>query len=122
MTKNTVLLQGEFDWSKQLRGIMLSAFFWGYIITQVPTGWLTSRWGSKLVITVATLVANVANILIPVAARTHPYIVVALRFTTGLGHVRHTGVHTVRKCIHVQAPRVQADTNIHNLLQLSVEH
>ena len=105
MVFSVTLVQGEFDWPKQLRGIMLSAFFWGYIITQVPTGWLTSRWGSKLVITVGMLVANVANILIPVAARTHPYIVVALRFTTGLGHVRHILQCIFGECIELERRR-----------------
>ena len=85
--KKLNIFQGEFDWSKRLRGIMLSAFFWGYIVTQIPSGWLTSRWGSKMVITVGMLVSNVANVLIPVAARINPYLVVVLRFVTGLGHV-----------------------------------
>ena len=66
---------------------MLSAFFWGYVITQIPSGWLTSRWGSKSVIAVGMFVSNVANILLPVCARIHPYLVVALRFVTGIGHV-----------------------------------
>ena len=84
-------MQGEFTWSKELQGIMLSAFFWGYIVTQIPTGWLTSRFGSKMVIAGGMLLANVANLLIPIGARTHPYTVVVLRFLMGFGHVSTRG-------------------------------
>lgn len=31
-------------------GVLLSAFFWGYVITQIPGGWLSSRFGAKPII------------------------------------------------------------------------
>lgn len=33
----------EFDWSEQQRSVVLAAFFYGYILTQLPGGWLAQR-------------------------------------------------------------------------------
>ena len=38
---------GEFDWDKETQGIILGAFFWGYLLTQIPGGWLAERVGGK---------------------------------------------------------------------------
>ena len=36
-----------------ITGALLSAFFWGYLVTQIPGGWLASRIGPSRVIAVA---------------------------------------------------------------------
>jgi fucose permease len=33
----------EFNWSKQTVGIVLSAFFYGYVCTQLPAGWMAQK-------------------------------------------------------------------------------
>jgi MFS family permease len=43
-----------FGLSATITGVLLSAFFWGYIVTMVPGGWLAQRVGPKRVITVAS--------------------------------------------------------------------
>ncbi|KAG8227728.1 hypothetical protein J437_LFUL008010 [Ladona fulva] len=35
----------DFDWDLPTRGLLLSSFFWGYIVTQIPGGWLAARLG-----------------------------------------------------------------------------
>ncbi|KAH9629169.1 hypothetical protein HF086_014839 [Spodoptera exigua] len=35
----------EFDWSSQTKGLVLSSFFYGYLITQLPGGWLAAKIG-----------------------------------------------------------------------------
>jgi len=79
--------QGELEWSKQLRGHVLSSFFYGYIVTQVLGGWLASRYGGKHVFGAAILLTVVATILVPVAARAHVGLLVALRVIMGLACV-----------------------------------
>lgn len=44
----------EFGWSLEERGRLLSAFFYGYILSQLFGSWLGDRYGYKRVITVAT--------------------------------------------------------------------
>lgn len=34
---------GEFEWSEELQGIILGAFFWGYVITHIPGGILSEK-------------------------------------------------------------------------------
>jgi len=37
------LQSGEFNWNGQERGLVLGAFFYGYILTQLPGGYLAGR-------------------------------------------------------------------------------
>ena len=48
---------------------------------------MARRFGGKTVVIVGMLVLSVSTLFIPVAARTHPYIVVALRIVCGLASV-----------------------------------
>lgn len=81
-------VQGELEWSKELSSYVLGSFFYGYMVTQVPGGWLASRYGGKHVFGGGVFVALVATILVPVAARAHAYWVILLRVIMGLGCVR----------------------------------
>ena len=75
------------EWSKELRGHVLSSFFYGYLITQVLGGWLASRYGGKHVFGVGILVTVIATMLVPVAARAHVGLLIALRVVMGLACV-----------------------------------
>ncbi|ELT87580.1 hypothetical protein CAPTEDRAFT_209782 [Capitella teleta] len=76
--------KGEFEWNKEMRGIILGSFFYGYILTQVPGGWLTVRFGPKKVFGVAMVINVMATILTPIAARVSVYLVLVLRVLLGL--------------------------------------
>ena len=43
-------------------GILLSAFFWGYVATQVPGGWLASRFSAKRVLIVVLVVWSIGAV------------------------------------------------------------
>ena len=60
---------GPFDWDREQQGTILGAFFWGYVITQIPGGVLAERFGGKLVFGLGILVTSVFTILTPLAAR-----------------------------------------------------
>ena len=34
----------EFDWTPETIGVVDSSFFWGYLITQIPGGFLAARY------------------------------------------------------------------------------
>ncbi|ELU10872.1 hypothetical protein CAPTEDRAFT_113983 [Capitella teleta] len=76
---------GEFAWPKATQGMILGAFFWGYLLTQIPGGWLAERFGGKAVFGWFMLMTAVATLLTPIGARTSPWFLVALRIIQGLG-------------------------------------
>ncbi|XP_055959203.1 sialin [Patella vulgata] len=87
---------GPFAWSKEEQGFILSGYFWGYIVTQIPGGWLSTRFGGKRVFGWFMLVGIIANLLIPVAAQQGFYYLMALRIIIGLSQgVGFPAVQTV---------------------------
>lgn len=49
-------IEGTFDWSEAVQGVILSSFYWGYIITHIPGGMLVEKLGGKI-----TLLAGIAS-------------------------------------------------------------
>jgi MFS family permease len=47
--------------SATITGLLLSAFFWGYLATMVPGGWLAARAGATKIIVTASAVLGVAT-------------------------------------------------------------
>ena len=41
------LQERRFAWSRELRGWVLSSYYIGYILTQIPSGWIAKRYGAK---------------------------------------------------------------------------
>jgi len=74
----------EFSWSKPLQGAILSSFFYGYLLTQVLGGYTSDRWGGRTVLLYGMIVLSIGTLLTPVAARLHPYCVLAIRIIQGL--------------------------------------
>ena len=84
--ENQVDSKGEFEWNKQLQGFILSTYFVGYLITEIPGGWLSLKFGSKIVLAVALLIASLMTILLPFAARINVVLLIVCRFIIGLAH------------------------------------
>ena len=69
-------------------GLILSSFFYGYLFTNIPGGWLASKYGGKWVLGIGILWTAILTLLSPIAAKTSPYLLVVLRILMGLGEVR----------------------------------
>ena len=65
--------KGEFDWDQKEQGIILGAFFYGYILFQVVGGRLAEVFGAKWLCAGGIGVSIVINALTPTIARTHNY-------------------------------------------------
>nr|XP_016930108.1 putative inorganic phosphate cotransporter isoform X1 [Drosophila suzukii] len=77
---------GEFLWSSALQGYILSSFFYGYVITQIPFGILAKKYGSLRFLGYGMLINSVFAFLVPVAARRGGvWGLCAVRFIQGLG-------------------------------------
>lgn len=50
MSIGVVPLAEEYEWAPVTQGLVLSAFYWTYILTQVPGGYLANRIGFKVLV------------------------------------------------------------------------
>lgn len=78
---------GQFVWDTTKQGYLLSSFFYGYVITQIPFGILAKRYGSKYFLGVGMLINSVFGLLVPMSARADYYWLMVVRFIQGLGEV-----------------------------------
>ncbi|WAR15951.1 S17A5-like protein [Mya arenaria] len=76
---------GEFGWSRDLQGYVLGSFFYGYILTQIPGGYLAEKFGAKFLFGFGVLCTAVFTLLTPLAARWNVGVFIAVRVLEGLG-------------------------------------
>ncbi|XP_024871213.1 putative inorganic phosphate cotransporter isoform X1 [Temnothorax curvispinosus] len=76
---------GPFVWDNKQQGYLLSSFFWGYVITQIPFGILAKRYGAKYFLGVGMLINSLFGLLVPVSAYWGYWPLVIVRFIQGLG-------------------------------------
>lgn len=59
----------EFGWESSVQGVILSSFFWGYIILQVPGGWIaSSSIGAKPIFGIAVTGTALLTCFIPLVS------------------------------------------------------
>lgn len=83
--KNHTNPDNEFDWDEATQGWILSAFYWGYVLTHIPGGLLAERFGGKQTLGLGILCTSLLTLLTPVAARHGSNWMIAVRFIIGLG-------------------------------------
>ncbi|KAF8774342.1 putative inorganic phosphate cotransporter like protein [Argiope bruennichi] len=82
---------GPFLWDPDIQGHILSSYFYGLAATQLLGGRVSELVSAKYVLLIGTLLAAVANTLIPVVANAFlsGYPVMALQIFKGFGQVRN---------------------------------
>lgn len=84
-----------YDWSPSTKNLLLSSFFWGYVVAQIPSGLLAKRYGGKITLAVSTLISGILTLLHPIAARAGGWqLFMACRILVGLSQ------GTVYPCVH----------------------
>ena len=86
----TVTMFSEFGWTNTDQGIVLGAFFNGYIFTQIVGGLLSKRYGGKLVLLACITLSSLFTALTPLAANYSFRVLVACR--CALGAVEGVGI------------------------------
>ncbi|NWU29528.1 VGLU1 protein, partial [Dyaphorophyia castanea] len=76
--------QEQFNWDPETVGMIHGSFFWGYIVTQIPGGFIAQKFAANRVFGLAIVSTSVLNMMIPSAARTHVGCVIAVRVMQGL--------------------------------------
>ncbi|HLX37831.1 MAG TPA: ACS family MFS transporter [Candidatus Binataceae bacterium] len=77
------------------QGIILSAFFWGYLWPQLLGGWMSDRFGGRRVLAAGVAVWSLATLLTPPASRAFG-LLIATRVLLGLGEgVNFPAIHSI---------------------------
>uniref|UniRef100_A0A8D0C9F8 Sialin n=1 Tax=Salvator merianae TaxID=96440 RepID=A0A8D0C9F8_SALMN len=75
----------KYPWDADTQGWILGSFFYGYIITQVPGGYLARKVGGKLLLGFGILGTAVFTLFTPLAADLGVSYLIAVRALEGLG-------------------------------------
>lgn len=83
--KNSSSTFDHFDWSEQTKSVILSSFFWGYVVTQIPAGQLAQRVGAKVLLLFSLGICSTLAVLTPLFAHIGgDKLVITLRIVQGL--------------------------------------
>lgn len=74
-----------YDWDSETQGWILGSFFYGYILTQVPGGYLAGRFGPKWLMGLGILGTVIFTLLTPAAADLGAGYLIGLRVLEGIG-------------------------------------
>lgn len=74
----------EYGWSSGVSGIVQSAFFWGYVLCQLPSGYLSSQLGGRSVMSAGVGTWSLATAVLPLVAGTTPGLCLS-RAVVGMG-------------------------------------
>lgn len=78
-------MQEHFGWSDSLKGLVLSSFFVGYLLLQLPSGWLVTRYGGRLVLAGSLVWWSIFTALTPLLASLSITALLAGRIALGAG-------------------------------------
>lgn len=67
MKRTHFQVNDRFQWSQQLQGIILSSFYWGYLISEIPGGILAQKYGAKVILLIGVFLSAIVAVLTPLA-------------------------------------------------------
>jgi MFS transporter, ACS family, solute carrier family 17 (sodium-dependent inorganic phosphate cotransporter), other len=85
MSVAIVPMAASFGWTATQKGLVASAFFWGYAFTQIPGGWLSSKYGGKAVLFYGVILWSLGTLIAPWCATLGMGPLLISRFIVGLG-------------------------------------
>ncbi|PSN50732.1 Vesicular glutamate transporter 2 [Blattella germanica] len=96
LENGTVKYTQDYPWSSEVQGLVLSSFFYGYIVTQIPGGWLATRIGGKKLFGLGVAISALITLLTPALAAANLYLLVLGRVVEGLAEgVVYPSIHAV---------------------------
>ncbi|XP_051157949.1 putative inorganic phosphate cotransporter isoform X5 [Leptopilina boulardi] len=77
---------GTYAWDEETQGIILSSFYWGYVVTHLPGGMLAESFGGKYSLGLGILSTAIFTLVTPVAVEWKgSTALIVLRILMGLG-------------------------------------
>ncbi|KAL1518097.1 hypothetical protein ABEB36_001772 [Hypothenemus hampei] len=84
----------KYKWDSKLQGIILGAYFWGFVISNIPGAVIAERYGSRKSVAISFALSAVLTLLSPFWASVHPYLLIGSRMLIGLlGGICYPAVH-----------------------------
>jgi len=84
-TSSAAIEDGPFTWSEPLQGTILSCYFWGYFVSQLPGARIAESFSAKYVMLFSVAINVVCTILTPLAAKYHYIAMIFMRIGEGIG-------------------------------------
>lgn len=81
---NKTIIPAAFDWGPGTIAALDSSFFWGYLVTQVPGGYLAAKFPANRVFGIALAISAFLNCLLPSAAKISVAVAMIVRILQGL--------------------------------------
>lgn len=81
----TVQEDGPFVWSEPLQGTLLSCYFWGYLVSQIPGARVAENFSAKWVMFFSVAINVVCTLLTPVMTNISYIGLIILRVLEGIG-------------------------------------
>ncbi|TDG46595.1 hypothetical protein AWZ03_007033 [Drosophila navojoa] len=82
---NAKVENGIFNWSESLQSNLLSCYFWGYMVSQIPSARIAEIYSAKWVFLSAVAINFICTIFSPVLAKFHYAGLMAMRILKGVG-------------------------------------
>lgn len=77
---------GVYAWDESTQGIILSSFYWGYVLTHLPGGMLSEKFGGKYSLGLGILSTSIFTLLTPLAVQIgDSTALIIVRILMGLG-------------------------------------
>lgn len=77
----------KFNWTVGMESALDSSFFWGYLVTQVPGGFLASLYPANRIFGTAIAISSFLNLLVPGALNINPIADMCVQVLKGLVEV-----------------------------------
>jgi ACS family sodium-dependent inorganic phosphate cotransporter len=90
MSTAVVPMAEQYGWSNTTKGWVLSSFFIGYMLTQIPASWVVNRYGGRIVLGISLLWWSLVTMLTPLAAMSSLGVLIVARIAMGLGEAAVT--------------------------------
>lgn len=116
ITSHFFLSQGIYTWNPSTQGIILGAFYYGYICTPLLGGRLSEMVGAKWLLGGGIFFTSLLTLITPTAADWGVAAMVTLRVIIGAAQVTF---FTIQNC---HSPKYSSKNNFVNILFTSIQY
>lgn len=77
-------IRHDLNWTEDQKGLVLSSFYWGYALGQLPASYFAMHYGAKLIFGLSVFIPSVLTLLFPSAAQYNFVLALFVRMCIGL--------------------------------------